>query len=96
MSANAFSLDWSKILSFSKSLPFHNQQILDSSNLKEFADDNIKSDENGRKFSEWLENTVRKKEKLLVMSNFSFSHCVFKFLVLEIRKNQVLFGKGLE
>ena len=52
MSANAFSLDWSKILSFSKSLPFHNQQILDSSNLKEFADDNIKSDENGRKFSE--------------------------------------------
>ena len=29
------------------------------------------------------------------MSNFSFSHCVFKRLVLQTRKNQGLFGKGL-
>ena len=35
------------------------------------------------------------KEKLLVMSNFSFSHIVFKKLVLQTRKNQGLFGKGL-
>ena len=35
------------------------------------------------------------KEKLLVMSNFSFSHCVFKRLVLQTRKNQGLFGIGL-
>ena len=33
-------------------------------------------------------------EKLLVMSNFSFSHSVFKRLVLQTRKNQGLFGKG--
>ena len=36
-----------------------------------------------------------KKEKLLVMSNFSFSHSVFKRLVLKKCKNQGLFGKGL-
>ena len=35
------------------------------------------------------------KEKLLVTSNFSFSHSVFIRLVLQTRKNQGLFGKGL-
>ena len=29
------------------------------------------------------------------MSNFSFSHCVFKRLVLQTRKNKGCFGKGL-
>ena len=38
------------------------RQILDSSKLKEFADDNFKFDENGRKFSKELENTVGKGE----------------------------------
>ena len=33
--------------------------------------------------------------KLLVMSNFTFSHSVFKRLVLQTHKNQDLFGKGL-
>ena len=37
----------------------------------------------------------REKEKLLVTSNFSFSHCVFERLALQTRKNQGLFGKGL-
>ena len=35
------------------------------------------------------------KEKLFVTSNFSFSHSVFERLVLQTRKNQGLFGKGL-
>ena len=35
------------------------------------------------------------KEKLLVMSNFYFFRSVFKRLVLQIRKNQGLFGKEL-
>ena len=35
------------------------------------------------------------KEKLLVTSNFSFSHSVFKRPVLQTCKNQGLFGKGL-
>ena len=38
------------------------RQILDSSKLKEFADDNFKSDENGRNLSKWVENTVGKGE----------------------------------
>ena len=35
------------------------------------------------------------KEKLIVTSNFSFSHIVFKRLQLQTSKNQGLFGKGL-
>ena len=42
--------------------PFPKRQILDSSKLKEFADDNFEFDENGRKFSRWMENTVGKGE----------------------------------
>ena len=37
-------------------------QILDSSKLKEFADDNFKLGENSRKFFKWIENTVGKGE----------------------------------
>ena len=39
--------------------------------------------------------TQWKEEKLLIMSNFSFSDSVFKRLVRQTRKNQGLFGKGL-
>ena len=39
--------------------------------------------------------TLWEKEKLLVTSNFSFSHSVFKRLQLQTRKNHGLFGKGL-
>ena len=42
--------------------PFSNNKFLDSSNLKEFADDNFKIDENGRKVSKRVENTVGKGE----------------------------------
>ena len=35
--------------------------MLDSSKLKEFADDNFKFDENGRKFSKRVENTGKRK-----------------------------------
>ena len=34
---------------------FPQRQILESSKLKEFADNNFKVDENGRKFSKWIE-----------------------------------------
>ena len=36
--------------------------MLDSSKLKEFLDTNFKFDENGRKLSKGVENTVRKEE----------------------------------
>ena len=39
--------------------------------------------------------TQSEKEKLLISSNYSFSQGVFKRLVLQTRKNQGLFGKGL-
>ena len=39
--------------------------------------------------------TLWKKEKLLVMSNFSFFRSVFKRLILKTRKNKDLLGKGL-
>ena len=39
--------------------------------------------------------TMWEKEKLLVTGNFSFSHNVFKRLVPQTRKNQGLFGEGL-
>ena len=68
--------------------------MLDSSKLKEFADNNFEFDENGRELSKWVK-TLWEKEKLLVTSNFSFSHSVFKRFVLQPPKNQGLFGKGL-
>ena len=42
--------------------PFSDEKTLDSSKLKEFADNNLKFDKNGRKLSKWVENTVRKGE----------------------------------
>ena len=42
-----------------------------------------------------MKKTLRKNEKLLVKSYFSFPHSVFKRLVLQTRKNQGSFGKGL-
>ena len=38
------------------------QQILHSSKLKEFADDNFKLDDDGREFSKQVENTAGKGE----------------------------------
>ena len=42
--------------------PFPNDKFLDSSKLKEAADDNLMFDESGRKFSKREENTVGKGE----------------------------------
>ena len=63
--------------------------------MNEFAEDTSKFDENGRKFSKQVKNTGERK-KLLVTSNFYFSHSVFKSLELQTRKNMGLFGKGLK
>ena len=42
--------------------PIPRRQILDSTKLKDFADDNFRFDENDRKLSKWVENTVGKGE----------------------------------
>ena len=50
------------------------------------------SSPNGKKKNK--KKTLWEKEKLLVTSNFSLSHNVYKRLVLHTLKNQDLFGKG--
>ena len=45
--------------------------------------------------SPYQQKTLWEKEKLLLTSNFSFYHSVFKRFLLQTRKNQGLFGKGL-
>ena len=42
--------------------PFPYDKFLDSSELKDFADDNFKFEENGRNFSKRVENTVGKRQ----------------------------------
>ena len=74
--------------------PFPNYKIY-SSKLKVFPDGNFKSDENGRVLKMNKKKTLWEKEKLLVTSNFFFSHSVLKRLVLYFLKNKGLFGKGL-
>ena len=68
--------------------------MLDTSKLRAFADNNLKFDENGRKFSKWVDNTVGKGEIARYEQFLLFSLC-FKRLVLQTRQNQGLFGKGL-
>ena len=57
-----FSLDTPPVCDDRIIVTFPKRQILDSSKLKEFADANFKFDENGRKFSKRVENTVGKGE----------------------------------
>ena len=76
-------------------LPFQKltpkRQILDSSKLKEFADDSFKFD---GKFSKRVENTVEKGEIARHEQFLHFSPC-FKRLVLQTRKNPDLFEKSI-
>ena len=58
--------------------PISRRQILDSSKLKEFADDNFKFDENGSKLSKWVENTVGKGEIARYEQFLLFPQCFHK------------------
>ena len=42
-----------------------------------------------KKYHIWVENIVLEKEKLLVTSNFSFSHNVFHSYICLVRQNAV-------
>ena len=55
--------------------PFPKQQILDFSKLKEFADYIFEFDENGRKFSKRVENTVGKGEIACDKQFLLFQQC---------------------
>ena len=52
--------------------------MLDSSKSKESADNKFKPDENGRKFSKWVENTVGKGEIARYEQFLLFSQCFQK------------------
>ena len=57
--------------------PLPDDKLFDRSNLKQSADDNFKFDENSRKFSKQVENTVGKGE-IARYKQFLLSHSVFK------------------
>ena len=64
--------------------------------MKEFADDNVKFNENGRKLSKWIEKTVGKGEIACDEQFLLFPQCFQRTrLVLQTHKNRGLFGKGL-
>ena len=70
-------------------------QFLGFSKLKEFADDNLKFDENGSRLYNWVENTEGKGE-IARYEQFLLSHSVFKRLILQTHKNQGFFDKELK
>ena len=71
------------MVSLYKLNPFLKRQILDSSELKEFSNDNFKFDENGRRFSKQVENAVEKREIARNEKFLLFPHSVFKRLVIQ-------------
>ena len=58
--------------------PLPDDKFFDSSELKEFADDNFKFDENGRKLSKPIENTVGKGEIARYEQFLLFPQCFQK------------------
>ena len=64
---------------------------LDSSKLKKFADDNSKFDENGRKLSKRVENTVGKGEIACYEQFLLFPRCFQK----AVSKFKVFASKGV-
>ena len=74
--------------------PFSKRHILDSSKLKDFADDYFKFEENGRKFSKRVENTIGKGEIAPYEQFLLFPQCFQKTSTANTKK-KALFGKGL-
>ena len=75
--------------------PIPKRQILDSSKLKEFADDNFKFDERDRKLLKRVENTVGKGEIARYEQISLFPTVFSKDLYCRHVKTRPLFGKGL-
>ena len=74
--------------------PITRRQILDSSKLKEFANDNFKFDENGSKLSKRVENTVGKGEIARYEQFLLFSQCFQKACFPGAQKVSLI-GNGL-
>ena len=78
------------ILTLSQKKP----QILDSSKLVEFADDNFKLDENGGKFSKKVQNTVGKGKNCSLRAISPFPTVFSKDLYCGHLKTMACLGKG--
>ena len=72
------------------SKPITRRQILDSSKLKEFADDDFRFDENGRKLSKQVENTVGKGEIACYEQFLLFAQCFQKACFPEASKGVIV------
>ena len=75
-------------------LPVCKTTTSNSSKMKELADDNFKFDENGRKVLQTGRKHCGKRRNCSLQAISPFS-TVFNSVILETRKNQGLFGKGL-
>ena len=80
---------WNDLLSFN---PFPNN-TLNSSKLKEFADDNFKFDENGGEFSKRVENTVGKGEIAHYEQFLLFPQCFQKTCTADLQKPGLVWEK---
>ena len=80
-----------RLLHFGSPLkPLSNDKILDSSELKEVADDNFKFDDNGRKLSKRVENTVGKGEIARDEQFLLFPNCFQKACFPEASKGVIV------
>ena len=77
-----------------KCQPITRRQTLDSSKLKEFAEENFKFDENSRKLSQRVEKHCGKRRNCSLRAISPFSS-VFKRLVSQGRQKAPLCGNGL-
>ena len=75
--------------------PLPDDKILDWSNLTQSADDNFKFDENSRKFSKRVENTVGKGEIARNEQFLLFPQCFQKACFTRRLQKMWLFGNGL-
>ena len=64
--------------------------MLDSSELKEFADENFKFDENGRRLSKQVENNVGKGEIARYEQFLLFPQCFQKACLPEASKGVIV------
>ena len=73
---------------------FPKRQILDSSKLKEFADNKFEFDENGKKIFKWVENTLRKRRNCSLRAISPFPTVFSKDLYCRHVKTRACLGKG--
>ena len=75
--------------------PFPEQQILDSSKLKEYADDNFNlKNENGGRFSKRVENTMEKGEIAWYEQFLLFPQCFQKACTADTYKQGLVLERA--